>query len=186
MAYTMTVNVPVTMRPKFVDVYANDISKNGGKGYGSQVSMKGTVDGKDELIYLKGFTNDNVGQLVDAGVIAPTHYDHDPAEKYNIPVIGKHEITLVLEQPAGQKWPKMKITSAHATNGTPPISQAAKPAPPKVVPSDNGAWDAMVARYAQTMDSVQEVNHARNYIPSDEAYGSQVATLFIQRERAGV
>ncbi len=188
MAFALTVNVPVVVRPRFVDVWANDTSKNSGKGYGSQVSMKGSINGKDELIYFKGFTNENIGQLVDAGVIAPTHYEHDPAEKYSIPVIGKHEVTLVLEQPAGQKWPKMKITSGHATNGTPPIPSptAATPAPPKVVPSDNGGYDRLVEQYAQCMDSVTEVMKQRSVQFSDSAYVAAVATLFIQRERAGV
>jgi hypothetical protein len=124
MAFAMTVNVPVQMQIKYVDVYANDTTKNAGKGYGSQVAVKGAINGSTETIYLKGFTDANLSQLQSAGVIASGAFDADPAQKYNIPVIGKHDVALVLNQPAGQKYPKLQITPATpiptpASNGTP-------------------------------------------------------------------
>ncbi len=69
------------------------------------------------------------------------------------------------------------------TNGHAPKMTAA---PPKVVPSDNGGYDRLVEQYAQCMDSVTEVMKQRSVVFSDSAYVAAVATLFIQRERAGV
>lgn len=98
----LTVNVPVDFRLKFIDVWPNDLSKNGGKGYGASLALTGELDGKPARIYPKGFLNRNIDKLVWAGVIEEGHYPHDPAEKYSIPV-KTGEIRVVNSQPAGEK-----------------------------------------------------------------------------------
>lgn len=108
----MAPNVPVAMKIRFVDVWPNDPSKDPkGKGYGSQVSVKGEVGGeRDTLIYLKGLTSVAIGQLESAGVIARSNYMHDPGAKYSIPVMSG-DVTMVLDQPADERYPKLKITA---------------------------------------------------------------------------
>lgn len=193
----MVPNVPVSMRVKFVDVYANDTSKNNGKGYGSQVAVKGEIGGETFTIYLKGFTNENVGQLVDAGVIAPNHYPHDPAEKYNIPVVGKDAVTLCLEQLAGMKYPKMRITGANGSTSVPsprstaPVASAMTPVKPAYVqqdvgrlPGEENPFDEMVEKYAECVSAANS-SWGINTI-KDEALVAAAATLFIERNRKGI
>jgi hypothetical protein len=211
MAYAMTVNVPVPIRVKFVDVYANDTTKNGGKGYGSQVAVKGDINGATETIYLKGFTDANLNQLQQAGVIAAGAYDADPAQKYNIPVSGKHEVTLVLEQPAGQRYPKLKISANGAAPPSPPavqntsrstVGNALEPEPYGSLPGDEvetggppssngsvGGFEGLLEKYGECFTEAagfaQRVH--KMGIPVDLSGISAIAaTLYISRKDARV
>jgi hypothetical protein len=210
MAFAMTVNVPVQMQIKYVDVYANDTTKNAGKGYGSQVAVKGTINGSTETIYLKGFTDANLSQLQSAGVIASGSYDADPAQKYNIPVSGKSAVTLVLNQPAGQKYPKLAITGdtptpAPTSNGTPkstaPVASALSQNEHNVgwLPGDEvetgGApgsvtpFDGLLERYGECLTEAAGFGQRINKlgIPIDgSAVAAIAATIFIARNQKGV
>jgi hypothetical protein len=191
MAFAMTVNVQVQMQIKYVDVYANDTTKNAGKGYGSQVAVKGTINGSTETIYLKGFTDANLSQLQSAGVIASGSYDADPAQKYNIPVSGKSAVTLVLNQPAGQKYPKLAITGdtptpAPTSNGTPkstaPVASALSQNEHNVgwlpgdevetgaPPATNGKLGALRTTHARCFREVIE-----NYVPVAAKAGLEIS-----------
>ncbi len=101
--------------------------------------------------------------------------------------------TIFVERTANHKkpgsapfWDISRATEGDVvkTNGHPPTQ--AKPAPPKVVPSDNEAYDKLVDRYAQCMDSISEIVKARSFQLGEDAFVAACATLFIQRERAGV
>lgn len=117
----MTVNVPVDLQLKYIDVWPNDPDKDpAGKGYGASVALKGTVNGEEYRIYPKGFVNKTIEKLVNAGVIEDGHYQHDPAEKYSIPV-KQGNIRIVNAQPAGERYANFDI---QAVNG-----RAVLPAP---------------------------------------------------------
>jgi len=205
-------NVPIQMQVKWVDVWANDPTKNDGKGYGASLSLKGIVDGETVKLYPKGKLWAVLKALKAGGVIDPAgQYDEEPAEKYSIPV-QTADVTLVLEQLAGQRYPEFR---AVPVNGRPTAPQTAKPvsggAPkeahsiggplpweteePAATPTPVGAaasgdaWETMRQRYLDCVDvaivACKAINAAD--IPVDgAAVSSMAATLFIRRSERGV
>src|SRR5258708_7816493 len=133
-------NVPVIMEVKFCDVYPNDPAKNNGKGYGSSVSLRGFVDGEDVRVYPKGFTDRTLRTLISADVIELGTYDDDPEEKYSIPVLDGKNVQLLMEQPAGERYP------AFVARNLSGVTTSVKPGreTPKGTPTDDGYMQALI------------------------------------------
>lgn len=175
--YTPTVNVAFAMKLRYIDVWPNNTEKNGGKGYGSQVAIRGEIDGVDQRVYLKGFTDANIDGMVNAGIIAATDYNYDPAEKYSIPV-KSGDITVTASQPAGEKHAKMKF----ALNGpAAQATQAATPAPTqgKRLPGeDDGYLDSL------TNDEPPAVTKARAQLPTPAPHPGRSITASDKMHKA--
>ena len=117
--FEMTVNMPVVMDIRYVDVWPD---KN---GYGSQVSVKGAVHGETVTIYLKGKTWANLKALQAGGVIGA--YDksvEEPSEKVNLPVLHGHGVTLTRQQGPKDKYATLVVDHPGA-----PLAQSRAPAP---------------------------------------------------------
>lgn len=102
--FDLTTNIPATMEIRFVDVWPDR------NGYGSQVSLKGAIDGEPAVTYLKGKTWANLKALHAAGVIGD--YDkaiEEPAEKVNVPVLNGSHVTLCRRQLAGEKYATLVV-----------------------------------------------------------------------------
>lgn len=105
----LATNIPVVMTIKYVDVWPDT------NGYGSQVSLKGTVGGDTVVSYLKGKSWANLKALAEAGVIGP--YDksvEEPSEKTNLPVLHGDNVTLCRQQLPGEKYANLVVTTATA------------------------------------------------------------------------
>jgi hypothetical protein len=193
----MTVNKPMQAVIKYVNVWPNDTTKNSGKGYGASLNLKGTFDGTpDASVYPKGFLNRNIQALVDAGVIEDGNYPHDPAERYSIPVVTS-DVTLLLEQNAGEKYPTFKVLSdldraregdkvAKPTNGNGAAPKASAPKAeayesPGRLPNED--FRELVLRYRECAAAA---NEAWGKDTSDQALVAAAATLFIERNRKNV
>lgn len=136
----MAPNVPITMTIKYIDVWPNDTTKNNGKGYGPSLSLRGTVNGQDCRVYPKGFLDRNLQRLMQANVIEMGAYATDPEAKYSIPVLDGDEIQLVLEQPAGEKYPAFIARNPKLFAAVPKPGREA----PKGAPSDDGYLNALL------------------------------------------
>lgn len=108
--FEMVINVPVTIDIKYIDIWPPN-------QYGSQVSLKGIVEGETQTIYLKGKTWANLKALHSAGVIGD--YDkaiEEPAEKVNVPVLNGEGVILTRRQLPGERYPNLVVE----TQGTQP------------------------------------------------------------------
>lgn len=172
---TLAPNLPVRMQVRYVDVFENDLTKNGGKGYGASVRLKGTVNGEDAVCYPKGAAWAVLKALQAGGVVAPGEYDDDPAEKYSIPV-ANGDATLVLEHLPGDKYSNFKATaalygapaSAPPANGKAPVSIGG-PLPYEAEPGPERAVEA-----AHVADSARQ-RQATQPAPSPNAAGPATA-----------
>lgn len=210
---TLAPNIPIRMQVRYVDVFENDLTKNGGKGYGASVRLKGTVNGEDAVCYPKGAAWAVLKALQAGGVVAPGEYDDDPAEKYSIPV-ANGDATLVLEHLPGDKYSNFKATAAgHGapapappTNGKAPVSiggplpyeATLAPTGPSTLPLDDTparppaqpTFAAMAAQYAEcftvALQHAQEAQKIADVAIDLAGLSAIAATLFIQRTQRGV
>lgn len=183
----LAVNVPTRTKIRYIDVYPNDTSKNGGKGYGASLSLK---DEAGDRIYPKGFLDRNLETLRAAGVIASEVYDDNPTEKYSIPVL-HGEVELCMEQPAGERYPKFTVKTIGTNgNGKPPVSREVPDVTDDKAYADALAqadgptqWDELYEKYRQCAEAAQQIWGTD---VDGQSIVAATATLFISRMNKGI
>lgn len=156
--YELVLNVPAIIDIKYVDVWPD---KN---GYGSQVSVKGTINGETQTIYLKGKSWANLTALYNGGVIGP--YDksiEEPAEKVNVPVVNGAGAVLTMQKLPADKWANLVVTRKDAGqvaatygNGQPAPYQSPSYTSPNAPPNflaEQDAHEAQAVRSIQSSDA---------------------------------
>jgi hypothetical protein len=106
-------NVPLKMKAKFCDIVPGQ--------YGHQIRLKGLVDGEESLVYLPGPVWKNLKALRSAGAINSDEAVNEEPEKALAISLLEHELELVNEQKAGEKFPSIVVKAG--TNGKPPVSE---------------------------------------------------------------
>lgn len=204
--YDMLTNVPVTVDIKYVDVWPD---KN---GYGSQVSVKGAIDGELQTIYLKGKSWANLKALAEAGVIAGySKEDEEPAEKVNLPVVNGTGVTLCRRQGPGERFANLTVETNGAskpkTNGTakqgvelggpiaglddvdelPPVEEAYDLPPTQPTGAMAEKLNAMMNLYDLCYTHAFSIAKRHSSLSYDgSAVAAMAATLFIQANNRGL
>lgn len=109
----LAANVPTKVKAKYMDLVPGE--------YGSQVRIKGAIGEEEGVLYTPGKIRDVLTTLAAAGIIPTFDGELEPDKPVDLSP-KKKEFTLVLHQPAGQKYGELQVmgvprAAAPSSNG---------------------------------------------------------------------
>jgi hypothetical protein len=180
-------NVAVAVKAKYIDLVPGQ--------YGTQVRIKGTMNGEDGVIYCPGKAWAALKSLRAALVIDPNQQvDEETKEPVELGIL-RSEFSLMSEQPAGQKYGTLKVSLGNGQQSVVANNDAEEAkelrsvtASPIVLIPASLSLEAVVDEYVKVLDLVLATVVPRlvkaDIGASPESINATCATILIQRQKA--